>query len=105
MDWKFGGGGTDNQMNFEWSITPRIRTLAGFDGGERDVAYYRKTVNISWHIRTNRYKKPMREVGERKRKKGRGKKRRKKGVKCCWNLVLRYDYRARISEEIVDAYG
>lgn len=23
-----GGGGTDNQMNFEWSITPRIRTRA-----------------------------------------------------------------------------
>lgn len=23
-----GGGGTDNRMNFEWSITPRIRTRA-----------------------------------------------------------------------------
>lgn len=26
--WREGGGGTDNRMNFEWSITPHIRTRA-----------------------------------------------------------------------------
>lgn len=67
-------------MNFEWSITPCIRTrtralAAVFDGGERDVAYYRKTVNISRHIRTNRYERGMRENAERKKEKKKRKKR------------------------------
>lgn len=63
-----GGGGTDNRMNFEWSITPRIRTrmhprMASAGGWKGLRPYYWKTVNISRHIRANGYKRAIREDG------------------------------------------